>query len=164
MATTTDSSPRGSGFSADGVHSPLRRRNLSSPWAQIVRGETESISSVPHSPTPSSPVTSAPEHVSFSECSPTKPSSPSLPPSPTPDNSGFGDALPENSDASSSNAGRQKKPAWNKPSNDAVEGGPVMGAVSWPALSESTRASPRSSSDSVKPVIDGSAVAIQVCF
>lgn len=163
MATTTDSSPRGSGFSADGVHSPLRRRNLSSPWAQIVRGETESMSSVPHSPTSSSPVTSCPEQISFSECSPTKPLSPSPSPSrsPAPDNSGVGEALLENSDGCGSNAGRQKKPAWNKPSNDVVEVGPVMGAVSWPALSESTRASPRSSSDSPKPVVDGSAASIQ---
>ncbi|RVW20488.1 hypothetical protein CK203_109909 [Vitis vinifera] len=127
MATTTDSSPRGSGFSADGVHSPLRRRNLSSPWAQIVRGETESMSSVPHSPTSSSPVTSCPEQISFSECSPTKPLSPSPSPSrsPAPDNSGVGEALLENSDGCGSNAGRQKKPAWNKPSNDVVEG-PVI--------------------------------------
>lgn len=35
-----------------------------------------------------------------------------------------------------------------KPPNDVVEVTPVMGAVSWPALSESTKISPKSSSDS----------------
>ncbi|GFY87922.1 hypothetical protein Acr_05g0015610 [Actinidia rufa] len=57
----------------------------------------------------------------------------------------------------SSNAA--KKLVWNKPSNGAVEVGSVMGAVSWPALSESTRASPKSSSSdshSLKPLSDGS--------
>ncbi|PIN09505.1 RNA-binding protein LARP/SRO9 [Handroanthus impetiginosus] len=54
-----------------------------------------------------------------------------------------GDALPDNSD----NGGAAKKPAWNKPSNGAtVEVSAVMGAESWPALSESARASPKSSS------------------
>ncbi|KAK9108676.1 hypothetical protein Sjap_016736 [Stephania japonica] len=39
--------------------------------------------------------------------------------------------------------------AWNKPANSTVqEVGPVMGAISWPALSDSTRPLPRSSSSS----------------
>ncbi|KAL6588190.1 hypothetical protein OROMI_001168 [Orobanche minor] len=47
----------------------------------------------------------------------------------------------------SENGGGVKKPAWKKPSNEAVaEVGPVMGAESWPALSESARAYPKSSS------------------
>lgn len=120
------------------------------------------MSSAPHSPTPSSPVTSAPDQISFSEGSPTKLLSP--PQSPAPDNSGVGEALLENSDGCGGNAGRQKKSVWNKPSNDVVDVGPVMGAVSWPALSESTRASPRSSPDSSKAVVDGSAAGIQVWF
>ncbi|XP_047313341.1 la-related protein 1C-like isoform X2 [Impatiens glandulifera] len=50
-----------------------------------------------------------------------------------------------------------KKPAWNKPlSSGAVEDGPVMDAVSWPALSESTKTLSKSgSSDSLKAVSDG---------
>ncbi|KAL6507597.1 hypothetical protein OROGR_023792 [Orobanche gracilis] len=45
----------------------------------------------------------------------------------------------------SANGGGVKKPAWNRPSNEAVdEVGPVMGAESWPALSESACASPKS--------------------
>lgn len=63
------------------------------------------------------------------------------------------------SDASAAGA-KGKKPAWNKPSNGLVEAGPVMGAVSWPALGEATRASPKSSSaDSLKSLSDGSASA-----
>ncbi|KAK6154025.1 hypothetical protein DH2020_013664 [Rehmannia glutinosa] len=48
----------------------------------------------------------------------------------------------------SENGGGSKKPAWNKPSNGATTAdvGVVMGAESWPALSESARASPKSSS------------------
>ncbi|GAV74721.1 La domain-containing protein [Cephalotus follicularis] len=53
------------------------------------------------------------------------------------------------------NAG--KRPAWNKPSNGAAEVGPVMGAHSWPALSDVARASAnKSSSDSLKGLSDGS--------
>lgn len=55
---------------------------------------------------------------------------------------------------------RGKRPVWNVPSNGANEVGPVMGAVSWPALSEAAttaKASPKSlSSDSLKSLSDGS--------
>ncbi|KAI0523269.1 hypothetical protein KFK09_005664 [Dendrobium nobile] len=52
---------------------------------------------------------------------------------------------------------RGKKPAWNVPSNSAIEVGSIMDTTSWPALSESARASPKSSSsDSVKALSDGS--------
>ncbi|XP_051114671.1 la-related protein 1C isoform X2 [Andrographis paniculata] len=51
------------------------------------------------------------------------------------------DALVDNND----NSGAAKR-AWNKPSNGpTAEVGAVMGAESWPALSESARASPKSS-------------------
>ncbi|KAI3784561.1 hypothetical protein L1987_43662 [Smallanthus sonchifolius] len=50
-----------------------------------------------------------------------------------------------------------KKTVWNKPSNgvfDAVS--PVMGAVSWPALGEFSKCSPKSSSsESLKALADG---------
>ena len=76
------------------------RRQVSSPWTQIVRGESE-------------PPTIA--------------------------------AAGE--DKSEGNAG--KKPVWNRPSNGASEIGPVMGASSWPALSEASKApSNKPSSDS----------------
>ncbi|KAL0924641.1 hypothetical protein M5K25_005490 [Dendrobium thyrsiflorum] len=58
---------------------------------------------------------------------------------------------------------RGKKPAWNVPSNSAIEVGSVMDTISWPALSESARASPKSSSsDSVKALSDGSVSALPV--
>ncbi|XP_024953411.1 la-related protein 1C isoform X2 [Citrus sinensis] len=57
------------------------------------------------------------------------------------------------------NAG-SKRPPWNRqPSNGAAEMEPVMGAHSWPALSETTRgssSSTKSSSDSLKGLVDGS--------
>ncbi|OVA03807.1 RNA-binding protein Lupus La [Macleaya cordata] len=67
------------------------------------------------------------------------------------------DAQGDISDIAKGNVVRNKQPAWNKPLNDVVvEVGPVMGADSWPALSESARASPKSSSDSLKALSDGS--------
>ncbi|KAJ0026038.1 hypothetical protein Pint_09333 [Pistacia integerrima] len=162
MAMTADStanhhSPRGSGFSGDGLSSPqLRRKNLPSPWAQVVRGEPESVSAaVQHSsPSPSPP---PPPLTSISESTDNLSSSKvaSASSSPPPDNS----MAAENLDANNSNAARPKKLAWIKPSNGVVEIGPVMGAVSWPALSESTKPSPKSSvadSSSSKTLSDGS--------
>lgn len=66
------------------------------------------------------------------------------------------------------NAG-SKRAAWNKqPSNGVMELGPVMGAHSWPALSETTRgssSSTKSSSDSLKGLADGSSPSVpQVWF
>lgn len=53
------------------------------------------------------------------------------------------DVSPESSDAA-----RGKKHAWKRPSNGSAEAGAVVigGAASWPALSESAKASPKSSS------------------
>ncbi|OMO75488.1 hypothetical protein COLO4_26105 [Corchorus olitorius] len=159
MAMTADSS------SPRGLSPQFRRTNLPSPWAQVVRGESgesESIS-VNHSPsspppsTASPPVASLPEQTIFSDCSPSKAASSHSSPSssPPPDNSWAADG---GSDSSNNNAAaRSKKPAWNKPSNGVVEVSPVMGAASWPALSESARASPKSLADSTpKTVPDGS--------
>ncbi|KAL2504386.1 La-related protein 1C [Abeliophyllum distichum] len=64
----------------------------------------------------------------------------------------------DNGGGNSSGNNANKKPVWNKPSNGATaEISAVMGAVSWPALSESTRASPKKSpsSDSLKALSDG---------
>lgn len=145
MTTAADSasknlSPHSSGFSgdSDGINSPqYRRGNLKSPWSQVVRGEGESTQ--PRSPPPSSslsPGMAAPE--------------PIVPAST--DNSAS-EIQPESFNGDSSNVDRPKKSAWNKPSNGFVDVSPVMGAVSWPPLSESTKASPKSqASDSPKPV------------
>lgn len=69
----------------------------------------------------------------------------------------------ENSDSNQSNVDHPKKPAWNKPLNGVVGVGPVMGGdVSWPALSESTKAPFKSASDSSKPISDSSVSTSQV--
>ncbi|KAG8632295.1 hypothetical protein MANES_18G011260v8 [Manihot esculenta] len=139
MAMTADSqshssqSPRGAG-SGDGVNSPHSRKNLPSPWAQVVRGEPESIPAFHPLPSPSSP---REQQSNFSDCFPHKPLSPLQTAA---DNFSGSDT----SDSNNGNAGRPKKPAWKKPSNGAAEGSSVMGADSWPALSESTKPSPKS--------------------
>ncbi|PON93943.1 Transcriptional repressor poly-beta-hydroxybutyrate-responsive [Trema orientale] len=153
-------SPRGPEFSGDGVDSPhLRRRNLPSPWAQVVRGEPESIHGGGHQSPPSSLSSVGPtvsEQIPFSDCSPSKAGPPpSLPPPLTMDNS----AAAENSNGSNSIV--PQKHVWNKLSNGVVEAGSVMDDQSWPALSalsESTKASPRQSAadSSPKPVTHGS--------
>ena len=69
------------------------------------------------------------------------------------------------------NAGGEKKSAWSKPSaNGVIEGAtttPVMGAASWPALSESTRSVPKSLSSlesCSKPTSDGLVTVLEVHF
>ncbi|KAG8373617.1 hypothetical protein BUALT_Bualt11G0042900 [Buddleja alternifolia] len=63
--------------------------------------------------------------------------------------------------SSSDNGGTSKKPAWSKPSNGGATPDVVMGAESWPALSESARASPKPSTDSPKSLSHGSPTASQ---
>lgn len=53
-------------------------------------------------------------------------------------------------------ASRGKKTVWNVPSNGSTEVGAVMDAAYWPALSESARASPKSSSSDSLKGLDGS--------
>lgn len=158
MATTADSpsSPTVPGGGGGESNSPqFRRKNLPSPWARVVRGESESISAIHQYPSSSSSTTSQVEQTPFADCPPPKTASPS----PPPENTSPG----EGSDSNSGNAARPKKLAWNKPSNGVVEVGPVMGAVSWPPLSESTKASPKSSADSTsKTVTDASVSSSQV--
>ncbi|KAI8017601.1 La-related protein 1C [Camellia lanceoleosa] len=162
MAAAANHSPRnsGSGDSSAALNSPRSKRGAaaraaaSSPWIQIVRGaESESIVS---SSTPPAPVPAAPSSPSASAAAAAAVAvalaSSSLS---SPDDSAA-EAQPEGSDNAA------KKPAWNRPSNGVVEVGTVMGAVSWPALSESTRASPKSSSsDSVRAHSDGSVLISQ---
>lgn len=176
MATPPDSSannntPSSTAAKADGfavvtsaagaagatVSSPQARRSLQAPWAQVVRGgepEAASVSS-PRSPSPlASAAGVSPEKISLSDDCSTQKISPEI------STSG---ALPESSDCNDSNVGRPKKPAWNKPVNGVVEAVSVMGgAISWPALSESTKPSPKSATDSSKPISDGSASVSQV--
>ncbi|KAL3514804.1 hypothetical protein ACH5RR_027521 [Cinchona calisaya] len=159
MATAADTSlnnhspPISPPSDGGGAGSPQsRRQSMPSPWARVVRGgepESTSANASPLShPSPPPPVAAvAPEQSTFSDCSGRKPS---------PEKSGS-ETQPESSNNSDGNAARSKKPAWNKLLNGVVEGGSVMGgSVSWPALSESTRSSAKSSSDSPKPLSDGS--------
>ncbi|KAL2503939.1 La-related protein 1C [Abeliophyllum distichum] len=132
------------------VNSPQsRRRSLASPWASVVRGDSDPISSPTSAVSPPPIVVIAPEQPSASEKAQMESSGP--------------EAQPESSDVNSDgNAGRPRRHAWNTPVNGVVEPGSVMGdAVSWPALSESTRPVPRSSSDTSRPVPDGSASSSQ---
>ncbi|KAJ4871795.1 La-related protein 1C [Raphanus sativus] len=106
-------------------------RQVSSPWTQIVRGESEpptiaAAAAAPPSKAPIDQIASAPV------------AAPPAPPLLTAEESG---------DQGESTG---KKPVWNRPSNGASEIAPVMGASSWPALSETTKAPPsnKSSSDS----------------
>ncbi|KAF5747193.1 putative Winged-helix DNA-binding transcription factor family protein [Tripterygium wilfordii] len=140
-SSSNDHPPHGgSGSSGDAVNSPQCRwrNNLSSPWARVVQGQAESTSPVQHSPSPPrSPSinSAAPEQSFFSEK--VMSSSSSSPPPPV-----------DNAEGANvnNNVSLPKKPAWNKPSNGVLENEPVMGAESWPALSESARAPPKSSS------------------
>ncbi|XP_015066413.1 la-related protein 1C-like isoform X1 [Solanum pennellii] len=63
---------------------------------------------------------------------------------------------------SDTNSNGAKKTVWNKPSNGTADVSPVMGAISWPALSDSTKASFKSSSDSPRTLPDGSVSETQV--
>ncbi|KAK2998020.1 hypothetical protein RJ639_025773 [Escallonia herrerae] len=146
------------------LNSPKSRRSgaaargVSSPWTQIVRGgESESIGggvvAAPSSPSSSGVVdeqieSSSTDWLAAKATAATGTSFLS-------DDSPAAEAQPESSDNAA------KKPAWNKPSNGAIEVGPVMGAVSWPALSESTRASPKLSSSESLKTLDGSSPASQ---
>ncbi|KAK4429417.1 La-related protein 1C [Sesamum alatum] len=142
--TTEPRSPAGAA-SNGGVNSPRsRRRSLPSQWASVVRGDSDQISFPGAAASPVSSLSPPPEQAF------------------APDDCGFEnsapEAQPESCDANGdSNAGGARRPAWNRPLNDAVEAGSVMGgAISWPPLSESTRPVPRSSSDSFRPISDGS--------
>lgn len=135
--------------SGQNISSPKSRRSprpVSSPWTQIVRGELEIPAVVPSSP---SNVTSSAAIVE-----PRSPSPSSSPSSSLAVEEPAGAERSDSGNESLTNAGN--KPAWNKLSNGAVEVGPVMGAVSWPALSESTRFTNKSSLDSPKDSADGS--------
>lgn len=155
MATESVSniiSPRSSsGVTNGSANSPKVRgnpRNLSSPWANIVRGESESVPAAPSSPT----AAASKDQISDSD---------SLSPQKVSPDSSVVDVSLGVSDLVNSNAAKSKKPAWNKPSNGAVEVSPVMGAVSWPALSDSAKALPKSSSESLKALSDGSSTVSQ---
>lgn len=127
------------------------RKNLPSPWAQVVRG-VESISTVATGPVSPSPTPPPPPPTMVSDCPEPANVTVSSGQKFSPEN------LPENSCNTDDNADRSKKPAWRRPLNGVIEPSSVMGgSVSWPALSESTRSTIKTSSDSLKPLSEGSA-------
>ncbi|KAK7406855.1 hypothetical protein VNO78_08489 [Psophocarpus tetragonolobus] len=129
MAMSGNYSPR---HSSDNLQS--RRATpvaASSPWNQVVRGESE-----PAAAASSSLVEDFPSAAARLD--------------------DFSSSATESSD----NGSAARRPVWNKPSPNgaaaASEARPVMDAVSWPALSESTRAAMKS--ESSKGLLDGSSV------
>uniref|UniRef100_A0A2N9J3G6 HTH La-type RNA-binding domain-containing protein n=1 Tax=Fagus sylvatica TaxID=28930 RepID=A0A2N9J3G6_FAGSY len=140
-SNSASQSPRQSG-GGDTIGSPQSRRGgrpVSSPWTQIVRGESEPTT-IGGAATPSSSTAAIEPAVTVGLV--------------------VEEAISESSE-NGPNGNGGKRPAWNKPSNGAAaEVGPVMGAVSWPALSESTRPPSKSSPDSFKPLSDGSSVLV----
>jgi len=159
MASATSNNPASSSMSprrisgnhgsptASVAQSPRRpSRQVSSPWTQIVRGESEPIAAAAAVAGPSSPQSRAPIEpiASVSVAAPTA--------AVLTVEAAAGD---EKSEASGGQDNAGKKPVWKRPSNGASEVGPVMGASSWPALSETTKApSNKSSSDSLKSLGD----------
>lgn len=164
-------SPRfgGGGLEDGGKGGNDHRSLLSSGWAEVVRGggdlsstisestanTTAAAISSPSPPASLSPALSAAASSEKSSSSPigsaVKQSSPPIVPvsaqphSTSPDNFSEGEGLDKSN--SSNVGGNGTKPAWNKLSNGVAQSsGPVMGASSWPALSESTRPLQKSSS------------------
>ncbi|KAL0925775.1 hypothetical protein M5K25_004145 [Dendrobium thyrsiflorum] len=138
-------------------HSGRAIRNLSSSWSHVSRGEVEpnsgtaapTVLTTPPSSPSAFPVIStelpgrSPRKASVGTGSPLS--------SVGPDHGVGGNAA----EAASTPTG--KKPAWNFPSNGAIDAGSIIDTASWPALSESAKFSPKSaSSDSLKPLADGS--------
>ncbi|KAL0923523.1 hypothetical protein M5K25_007583 [Dendrobium thyrsiflorum] len=114
-------------------------RNLSASWSHIAAA----AASAPLA----DPIPSRDSSERSLQKSPSESHSP--PPSESPDHAIDGNAVAA--------ASRGKKTVWNVPSNGSSEGGAVMDAAYWPALSESARASPKSSSsDSLKGLSDAS--------
>ncbi|KAK7271688.1 hypothetical protein RJT34_27788 [Clitoria ternatea] len=137
MATIGNHSPRHS----PAYHQSRRAARLpvSPPWNQVVRGESEPIPASPSSP-PLSPLTEG------------------FPSAAAPVDE-FGTAVESSDNGGGHNGGTSKRPAWNRPSSNGAavsEVQPVMDAVSWPALSESTRAAMKS--ESLKGLLDGSSL------
>lgn len=118
VTTTVDSSSNHHSPTSVAENPNFPRKNLPSPWAQVVRGAD-----------------SEPNHQS----PPSSSSSSSL------------DSVTSNGACAAVDAcDAAVKPAWKRPSNEVADvgPGPVMGAVSWPALSESTKPAAKLTSES----------------
>ncbi|KAJ7944127.1 la-related protein 1C-like [Quillaja saponaria] len=141
----------GTASNPNNLNSPRRPKSVPSPWNQIVRGESEAVAAAP-----SSPLASSSSILVLESSSSPPPLSSSITTTSSLPMEDFGSV-----GESSENGNAGKRPAWNKPSNGvAAEIGPVMGAVSWPALSESTRATTKTSPELSKGLTDGSSVSV----
>ncbi|XP_024978393.1 la-related protein 1C-like isoform X1 [Cynara cardunculus var. scolymus] len=138
--------------------SPGHSQTVSSPWSSIVQGSpvivSDAVSAAPVSVAPAPTFSSSVEeqigNFTSDWCPPT--TVPEI--ASSPDDSGTDGQGSDSGGVGSSSA--SKKPVWNKPNGVVEVVSPVMGAVSWPALGESTKASPKSSSsDSLKALADG---------
>lgn len=121
--------------------SPRSGRVARYPRSHVVRGEPDAPAAgnppSHSSPPPPRPAVVIPSQET-ADRSPRKPPLEDLPPS--------------------SEAAGGKKQAWKRPANGSIDAGAAVmgGAASWPALSESAKACPRSpSSDALKPHSDG---------
>ncbi|KAL2348642.1 hypothetical protein Fmac_002642 [Flemingia macrophylla] len=138
MAIKGNHSPR---HSSDNLQSRLATRlPASPPWNQVVRGgESDSAAAAPSQSLEAFPPAAAPV-------------------------GDFTSAAAESADngAAAAASAAAKRPVWNKPSPNgatASEARPVTDALSWPALSESTRAAKSESSSSLsKGLLDGSSL------
>ncbi|KAJ0251049.1 La-related protein 1C [Hirschfeldia incana] len=110
-------------------------RQVSSPWTQIVRGESEPPPTI-------AAAAAAPSKATIDPVASTSVAPPAV--------LSTAVAGEEKSEESGDQGNAGKKQVWNRPSNGATEIGPVMGASSWPALSETTNKAPsnKPSSDS----------------
>ncbi|KAG0473159.1 hypothetical protein HPP92_015016 [Vanilla planifolia] len=128
----------------DRVSSPSSSHAASCPWSHVVRRENDHSSIAAIDPPLSSAIPIAPPLDSLERS--VQKSSVDIPPQAS-EHVGDGNAC----------SARGKKPAWNLPSSSvSAEGGVIMDAEHWPALSDSARASPKSSSDSLKGLSGGS--------
>ncbi|KAL0891578.1 hypothetical protein Bca101_015561 [Brassica carinata] len=147
-SSATSNNPNSSSSSISPRHNRPSRHVSSSPWTQIVRGG-ESVPTLAAA-APSSPQSKAAPIETIA----------SPPPPPPASSSSSVSTVAGDEKSSEGNAGK-KKPVWKRPSNGAdatasSEVGPVvMGASSWPALSETTTTTNKSSSDSLKSLGSG---------
>lgn len=158
MAATNFQSDDSGGGVIKNPRSPGHSQTVSSPWSTIVQGPPvmvpDSVSAAPVSVSPAPTFTSSVEEKICNFTSDWCP--PSMVPDvvSSPDDSGTDGQGSDSSGVGGSNT--SKKPVWNKPNGVVEVVSPVMGAVSWPALGESTKASPKSSSlESLKALGDG---------
>ncbi|XP_074573249.1 la-related protein 1C-like isoform X2 [Curcuma longa] len=118
--------------------SPSTSQASRHPWPQLNGVETGAPpSGAPPSPSSPSPVVAIPD-LEISDRS-------------------LQEASPEDASRTSSDAAQGKKQAWKRPSNVSAKAGAAVigGTASWPALSESAKPSPKSSSsDALKSLSD----------